>query len=121
MPGDEIIAINGRRTDSNKKLNSSLKGQNEKIANIIYSHEGVVKSADVKMINKIQHKVKLEGTSVVLATAHPSKFPYAINKAINVNPNLPDKLKHILDEKENYNIISNNLKKIKKYIIDQLK
>jgi predicted metalloprotease with PDZ domain len=61
MPGDEIIAINGRRTDSNKKLNSSLKGQNEKMANIIYSHEGVVKSADVKMINKIQHKVKLEG------------------------------------------------------------
>ena len=61
MPGDEIIAINGRRTDSNNKLNSSLKGQNEKMASILYSHEGVIQSADIKMISKIQHKVKLEG------------------------------------------------------------
>ena len=67
------------------------------------------------------NKVKLDGNSIVLATAHPSKFPDAINKAINVNPNLPDRLKRVLDEKENYDIISNNLKKVKDYIMDQLR
>ena len=60
--------------------------------------------------------MKLDGNNIVLATAHPCKFPDAINKAIKINPELPKELKHVLDEKENYNIISNNLDKIKKYI-----
>ena len=61
-------------------------------------------------------KVELEGNNVVLATAHPCKFPDAIVRSINVKPSLPNELKHVLDEKENYDIISNNLDKIKKYI-----
>jgi predicted metalloprotease with PDZ domain len=61
MPGDEIIAINGRRTDSKNKLNSSLKGQNGKKANIIYNHEGIVKSVEIIMVGKVQHKVKVDG------------------------------------------------------------
>jgi hypothetical protein len=61
MPGDEIIAINGRRTDSKNRLNSSLKGQKGKMANIIYNHEGVVKSVEIMMLGKVHHKVKLDG------------------------------------------------------------
>ena len=67
------------------------------------------------------NKVKLEGNNIVLATAHPCKFPDAINKSINVKPNLPEELKYIMGEKENYDIISNNLDKIKKYIKDKIK
>ena len=67
------------------------------------------------------NKVKLEGDNIVLATAHPCKFPDAINKSINVKPNLPEELKYIMGEKENYDIISNNLDKIKKYIKDKIK
>ena len=66
-------------------------------------------------------KVKLEGDTIVLATAHPCKFPDAIEKSINVKPSLPEELKYILDEKENYDIISNNLDKIKKYIRNKIK
>ena len=65
-------------------------------------------------------KIKLKENNVVLATAHPSKFPEAISKSINVKPGLPDKLKYVLDEKENYDIISNNLDKIKQYIKSKL-
>ena len=61
-------------------------------------------------------KIKLEGKNVVLATAHPCKFPDAIDKSINVKPSLPSELKYVLDEKEKYDIISNNLEKIKKFI-----
>mgnify|MGYP001232989955 FL=1 len=65
-------------------------------------------------------KLKPEGNNIVLATAHPSKFPDAIHKSINLKPDLPSELKNILDEKENYDIISNNLDKIKQFIISKI-
>ena len=65
-------------------------------------------------------KVQLKGKNIVLATAHPCKFPDAINKSINQNTNLPKELMFILDEKENYDIIENNLDKIKKHIKDRI-
>ena len=61
-------------------------------------------------------KVELEGSNVVLATAHPCKFPEAIARSVNVKPSLPKELKYILEEKENYDIISSDLRKIKEYI-----
>jgi len=61
MPGDEIIAINGRRTDSNSKLTSSLKGQKGKMVSIMYNHEGIVRSLESMMIEKVHHRVKLDG------------------------------------------------------------
>jgi len=62
-------------------------------------------------------KLNLNGNNIVLATAHPCKFPDAILKAINLKSDLPEELRFILDEKENYAIIANNLKKIKQYIL----
>ena len=65
-------------------------------------------------------KVNLKGNNVVLATAHPCKFPDAIKKSINLKADLPNELKFILDEKENYDIIDNNLDKIKKHIKERI-
>ena len=65
-------------------------------------------------------KVQLKGNNIVLATAHPCKFPDAIKKSINQNANLPKELTFILDEKENYDIIDNNLNKIKKHIKERV-
>ena len=42
-------------------------------------------------------------------------------KAINLKSDLPDELKFILDEKENYGIIEYNLKEIKQYILGKIK
>jgi threonine synthase len=65
-------------------------------------------------------KFDLEGSNVVLATAHPCKFPDAINLSIDIKPKLPEKLMYIRDEKENYDIISNSLSKTKKYIKEKI-
>ena len=65
-------------------------------------------------------KIDLDGNNIVLATAHPCKFPEAINKSIGIKPNLPDELKYVMDEKENYDIISNNLNKIQQYIKEKI-
>ena len=66
------------------------------------------------------NKVNVEGNNIVLATAHPCKFPEAIDKSIGVKPALPDELKYIMDEKENYDIVSNSLSKTKKYIKEKI-
>ena len=66
------------------------------------------------------NKVNLEGNNVVLATAHPCKFPEAIDKSIGIKPDLPDELKYVMGEKENYNIISNNLSKTQQYIKEKI-
>jgi len=65
-------------------------------------------------------KVNLEGKNIVLATAHPCKFPDAIDRSINIKPNLPDELMYIMDETEDYDIISNNLSKIKQHIKERI-
>tara|TARA_Y100000022_G_scaffold197389_1_gene205838 strand:- start:461 stop:1840 length:1380 start_codon:yes stop_codon:yes gene_type:complete len=65
-------------------------------------------------------KVNLKGNNVVLATAHPCKFPDAIEKAINLNAELPNELAFVLGEKENYDIIENDLTKIKQHIKERI-
>ena len=65
-------------------------------------------------------KVNINGNNIVLATAHPCKFPEAIDKSIGIKPDLPDELKYVMDEKENYDIISNNLSKTEQYIKEKI-
>ena len=55
-----------------------------------------------------------------MATAHPSKFPDAIDQSIKIKPDLPNELMYVMKEKENYDIISNNLDKIKRHIKDRI-
>jgi threonine synthase len=99
------------RMDENEILNT-IKNVYEKFDKVLDPHSAIGYGAF--------DKVKLKGNNIVLATAHPSKFPDAIEKAINIKAELPDELTFILDEKENYDIIDNNLNKIKKYIKERI-
>jgi len=65
-------------------------------------------------------KVNIDGNNIVLATAHPCKFPDVIDKSIGTKPSLPEELKYVMDEKENYDIIANNLSKTKQYIKEKI-
>ena len=99
------------RIDENEILNT-IKSVYEKFDKVLDPHSAIGYRAF--------DKVKLKGNNIVLATAHPCKFPDAIEKAINIKAELPDELAFILDEKENYDIIDNNLNKIKKYIKERI-
>ena len=57
---------------------------------------------------------------VILATAHPCKFPKAIQKAISKTENLPENLNHIFDREEKFDILSNNLEKVKEYVVNSI-
>jgi len=61
-----------------------------------------------------------EGQYISLACAHPSKFSSAIIKAIKEEPKYPNTLKNIFEKKEKFAILNNDIKKIKKHILDYL-
>ena len=65
-------------------------------------------------------KINLAGKNIVLSTAHPCKFPEAIKKAINIKSELPDNLNYILNKKENFVVMNNNIEEVKKYILNKL-
>ncbi len=53
---------------------------------------------------------------VVLSTAHPCKFPDATNNAINKFEKLPEKLQYVLDKKENFQVLKNNIEDVKNFV-----
>lgn len=56
---------------------------------------------------------------VVLATAHPAKFPDAVSQASGVNPELPPHLSDIFDRAERLTILKNDAVSVKKFIEDK--
>ncbi|HEY8215030.1 MAG TPA: threonine synthase [Methylocystis sp.] len=53
---------------------------------------------------------------IALATAHPAKFPDAIERAIGRRPALPDHLAHILAARERFAVLDNDAAKIASFI-----
>jgi len=53
---------------------------------------------------------------IVLSTAHPCKFPDAINNAINKREKLPEKLQYVLDKNEKFQVLNNNTEEVKNFI-----
>ncbi|MDC3179977.1 threonine synthase [Candidatus Pelagibacter sp.] len=65
-------------------------------------------------------KLGLEKNCIVLSTAHPCKFPKAIEDAISKTKKLPDNLKYINDKKEKFELLSNDIEKVKKYVMNSI-
>ena len=53
---------------------------------------------------------------IVLSTAHPCKFPDAINNAIKKHENLPDELKHVLNKDENFEVLKSDIEEVKNFV-----
>lgn len=53
---------------------------------------------------------------VVLATAHPAKFPEAVAQASGISPALPAWLADLMERKENYTVLPNDLKIVEDHI-----
>ena len=58
--------------------------------------------------------------TISLATAHPAKFPEATKFARNEEVELPMGLKHVMNEKENFSIMDNNIDIVKNYILKNI-
>jgi len=65
-------------------------------------------------------KLGLEKNCVVLSTAHPCKFPKAIEDAISKTEKLPSSLEYVYDRKEKFEVLSNDVNKVKDYVINSI-
>ncbi len=59
-----------------------------------------------------------EGSVVTVSTAHPAKFGPAVERAIGQLPHLPKGLLSVLNKKEHYQTVDNNIDDIRKIIED---
>ena len=119
--GKYIISKDNLNKISKDFLSESM--SEKEVMNIIkevHVKHGIVLDPHSAIAFGAMKKFDLEGSNVVLATAHPCKFPEAINQSINIKPKLPEELMYIMDENENYDIISNSLDKTKKYIKERI-
>jgi threonine synthase len=57
-----------------------------------------------------------DGTVVCLSTAHPAKFPDAVEKATGVRPELPERLADLFDRPERCDLLGNDLDAVKAHI-----
>ena len=59
MPGDEIIAIEGRRTSNMKSVDSALRGKIGREVKLTYAHEGMLRTCSITLPAAPRHNVKL--------------------------------------------------------------
>ncbi len=65
-------------------------------------------------------KLGLEKNCIVLSTAHPCKFPQAIEDAISRTEDLPDSLNYVYDRKEKFELLPNEIEKVKGYVMNSI-
>jgi threonine synthase len=54
---------------------------------------------------------------ITLATAHPAKFPDAVQRASGIRPALPPRLEHLLTAKERFTVLPNDVARVREYIL----
>ena len=66
------------------------------------------------------YKVKNSLSTVVLGTAHPYKFADTVKIAINRDVSTPNQIAELPKKKEKFDILDNNLQKVKNYILEKI-
>ena len=62
-------------------------------------------------------ELRTEGEpTVVLATAHPAKFPDAVKQATGITPDLPDSMADLHERTERYAVLDNDLAAVRRHI-----
>ena len=67
-------------------------------------------------VAKLRPAATLHGTTVTLATAHPAKFPDAVERATGVRPPLPPHLADLFELPEQCTVLPHDLAAIKQFV-----
>jgi|TARA_Y100000310_G_scaffold229448_1_gene231890 threonine synthase len=86
----------------------------------IYKKQEILIDPHTAVAIGVADKMSFEENTVILATAHPSKFSETVMNSTGIKPDLPENLKNILVEKEKYDKLPKNLKKIQNYILKRV-
>ena len=85
-----------------------------------YKKEGTLIDPHTAVGIGVANKVSLEDDMVVLGTAHPAKFSDVVMKETSKKPELPENLEKILNQKEKFEELPKDLKKVKDYILSRV-
>ena len=78
---------------------------------ILDPHSAVGVAAGFRALTKAPHT-----PMIVAGTAHPAKFPDAIMAATGVHPALPPHLADIMERKERFDVVANDIAAVEKFI-----
>ena len=102
-------------------LSASLsESETKQIIKDVYKNYGILVDPHTAIGIGAVNKVSLQGVTAALATAHPGKFPEVVMEATKVGPELPEDLKNVLNEKEKYDELPKDLKRVQSYILDRV-
>lgn len=65
---------------------------------------------------RAQGEIDPETPMVTLSTAHPAKFPDAVEKAIGKRPDLPERVADLFERKERMDVLPNDLAAVQKFM-----
>ena len=85
-----------------------------------FKESGILIDPHTAVALGVANKISLEGSTIVLATAHPSKFYNVVLNETNIMPELPERLQHVLSDKEKYVKLPKDLKKIQSFILEKI-
>jgi threonine synthase len=54
---------------------------------------------------------------VTLATAHPAKFPDAVERATGVRPSLPARVSQLFDREERFDVLPGEYEAVRDYVL----
>jgi threonine synthase len=64
----------------------------------------------------VARKLKVKTPLIALGTAHPAKFPDAVEKACGVHPALPARFKDLAERKERFDVLPADITAIARYV-----
>jgi len=116
----EINENNIRKIKNFFYSESLSENETRSIIKEIYKKEKILVDPHTAVAIGVTKKISLEKKTIILSTAHPSKFPDVVTNETGVKPDLPDNLKDILNQKEKYKKLSKDLKIVQNYILDNV-
>ncbi len=100
---------------SEKETKKTLKDTFTKMNELVCPHTAVGLKVSHEYLKDLSFNTKV----ISLATAHPAKFPEAVFESTGKIPNLPNRIKDIMNKKENYFEMNNSVDDIKKFITER--
>ena len=122
IKSNSFIIDNGDLNKINKNFTSEMLDEKETIEMIKQindEYQIIVDPHTAVGIGAVK-KLRLENNCVVLSTAHPCKFPQAIQDAISKTEDLPSSLRYINGRKEKFEVLPNDIEKVKDYVMNSI-
>ncbi|MGI4877817.1 MAG: hypothetical protein ACRYG4_10075, partial [Janthinobacterium lividum] len=104
--------LSSRRIDADT-MTETLRWAHAEAGQLIDPHTGIGLAAARGLEDEI------EGPIVTLATAHPAKFPDAVERATGLRPPLPARAQGLFDREERFDTLAVDLGAVESYIAER--